>query len=136
MKKLITLLILATFATQSSARGVGYMKKVAQVQLGMTKVDVTKLLGMPDYSMGTLKGVEILGFDINRYRNSEEREDLFVAAFFTAGLAYLATFCACKKTYCFIFDNYGKLIEWRALDRWIDDDVRTLVEHYEYKENN
>lgn len=126
MKALIMLLVLI-IPVNCFAHRAGYLKEIAKLKLGDTKEIVLQKLGMPDYSLGSIKGLEVLGYDVNRYRTSEEKGEILAYGIFTAGLAFFAVFFAENVTYSFIFDtNSSRLIEWKTTACW--EDVNKYLE--------
>jgi hypothetical protein len=96
-------------------------KKLCLVELGSSKDDIKKLMGVPDDAIGTLKGIQIWKYDINRYRTSLEKSDVFLVGLLIPVLGWIVcTILPEENTYCFYFTNDGTLLQWGQRDDWQD----------------
>lgn len=118
LSKVLAVLLVALFPLNVCAHSVKYQRSLSDIELGMTKAMVKKIMLQPDAAIGTIKGMEVWKYDINRYREPGEKGDMFIIFLFTAGLgAIWCLFSPEKSTYCFWFTE-GKLVQWGERDDW------------------
>jgi hypothetical protein len=119
MRKYLIFCLVLMFPVNCLAHSVRYQRKLSDITLGMTKAQVKKIMLAPDAAIGTMRGLEIWKYDINRYRDGGEKGEIFLIFVLTASLgAIWCLFSPERSTYCFYFTNDGSLVQWGERDDW------------------